>query len=83
MAEMIDKGKYIADFSFVLILIVILFALFNTRGSMADTWIFVNSLSLLVHMILLNSNVPPNVFYLFRTYLNMLRLSSDDLNERA
>jgi hypothetical protein len=28
-------------------------------------------------MILLNANIPPNVFYAFRHYLNILRLSSD------
>ena len=65
------------------LIVSILLLILAPFGTMTDTWIFINSLSMVVHMILLNSRVPPNVFYIFKTYLNIIRLSSDKLNEKA
>ena len=45
------------------------------------TWMFLNSLSLIVHTTLLNSLMPPSVFYVFKKYLDMIRLNSADFNE--
>ena len=42
---------------------------------------FINSLSLIVHTTLLNSLMPPSVFYIFKKYLNLVRWNSPDYNE--
>ena len=41
----------------------------------------INSLSLIVHTTLLNSLMPPSVFYVFKRYLNLVRLNSPGFNE--
>ena len=51
-------------------------------GAQLPTWMFINSLSLIVHTTLLNSLMPPGVWYVFKKYLNLVRLNSPDLNER-
>lgn len=50
-------------------------------GAQLPTWMFVNSLSLIVHTTLLNSIMPPSVFYTFKKYLHLVRLNWPDLNE--
>ena len=42
---------------------------------------FINSLSLIVHTTLLNSLMPPSVFYTFKKYLHLVRLNWPALNE--
>jgi len=43
---------------------------------------FINSLSLIAHTTLLNSLMPPNVWYVFKKYLNLVRLNFPDLNDK-
>ena len=50
-------------------------------GAQLPTWMFINSLCLIVHTTLLNSLMPPSVFYTFKKYLNLVRLNWPDLNE--
>jgi hypothetical protein len=50
-------------------------------GAQLPTWMFINSLSLIVHTALLNSMMPPNVWYVFIKYLNLVRLNWEDVNE--
>ena len=50
-------------------------------GAQLPTWMFINSLSLIVHTTLLNSLMPPSVFYTFKKYLNLVRLNWPQLNE--
>ena len=49
-------------------------------GAQLPAWIFINSLSLIVHTLLLNSLMPPSVFYTFKKYLHLVRLSGPDIN---
>ena len=41
----------------------------------------INSLSLIVHTTLLNSLMPPSVFYVFKRYLNLVRLNIPYFND--
>ena len=41
----------------------------------------INTLSLIVHTTLLNSLMPPNVFYVFKRYLNLQRLNISYFNK--
>lgn len=49
-------------------------------GAQLPAWIFINSLSLIVHTLLLNSLMPPSVVYTFKKYLHVVRLSRPDVN---
>ena len=50
-------------------------------GAQLPTWMFINSLSLIVHTTLLNSLMPPSVFYTFKKYLQIVRLNWPDIND--
>ena len=54
---------------------------FCVIGAQLPTWMFLNSLSLIVHTTLLNSLMPPSVWYVFKQYLNLVRLNWPALNE--
>ena len=41
---------------------------------------FLNSLSLIVHTTLLNSLMPPSIWYIFKQYLHLVRLNLPALN---
>ena len=60
------------------IMIIICFCII---GAQLPTWMFINSLSLIVHTTLLNSLMPPSVFYIFKKYLNIVRLSWPEVND--
>ena len=44
-------------------------------GAQLPTWMFINSLSLIVHTTLLHSLMPPGVFYVFKQYLYLVRMT--------
>ena len=50
-------------------------------GAQLPFWMFINSLSLIVHTILLNSMMPPAVSYVFKKYLYLRRLHWHQLDE--
>ena len=54
---------------------------FAIIGAQLPTWMFINSLSLIVHTTLLNSLMPPSVFYTFKKYLHLVRLNWPALNK--
>ena len=66
------------DISLPVILIILLLCIICAQ---LPTWMFLNSLSLIVHTTLLNSLMPPSVFYVFKKYLDIIRLNSADFNE--
>ena len=72
-ATVLDSFLFIAVISMIIVAASMFLSLISPIGTMTYTWIFINNLSLVVHLILLKSNVPPNVFYTFKTYLNILR----------
>ena len=49
-------------------------------GAQLPTWMFINSLSLIVHTTLLNTLMPPQVFYVFKKYLYLVRMSWQKFN---
>lgn len=46
---------------------------FVSMGSLLPTWMFVNSLSLLAHLPLLNTDMPGNVHFFLNDYLDKVR----------
>ena len=54
---------------------------FISLGSLLPTWIFINSLSLLAHLPLLNTNMPGNVHIFLTDYLDKVRWYDEDFIE--
>ena len=54
---------------------ILIISIFGVIGAMLPTWMFINSLSLIVHTNLLNTLLPPSVFYVFKKYLYFVRMS--------
>ena len=54
-----------------------------TVGSLLPTWMFINALSLIAHLPLLNSNMPANAHYFLRKYLDILRWYHEDTVEQV
>ncbi len=44
------------------------------------TWMFINSLSLITHTPLMNTDMPANAHNFLNRYLDLVRLNWDDLN---
>ena len=78
MADSIDVYKGITDAIILTSLItLILFVGFNAQ--LLPTWIFINSLSLVLHTPLLSINMPSNLHYtLVSRDLDLLRLSTGE-----
>ena len=49
-----------------------------TAGSLLPTWMFINSLSIIAHMVLLKSLMPANAHFFLEHYLNWLRWYDKD-----
>ena len=52
-----------------------------TAGSLLPTWMFINSLQIIAHMVLLKTLMPGNVHYFLTKYLNWLRWYDEDFME--
>ena len=50
-------------------------------GRLLPTWMFLNSMQLIVHTPLFNTAMPANLHYFFKKYLNMVRLNVKSFNE--
>jgi len=50
-----------------------------TAGSLLPTWIFINSLQIIAHMVLIKTLMPGNAAYFLRRYLEWLRWYNKDL----
>lgn len=50
-------------------------------GRLLPTWMFFNSLQLIVHTPLLPTHLPANVHYFLTSYLGFLRLNSLSMSE--
>jgi len=50
------------------------------RGSLVQTWLFINSLQLIAHLPLISSKLPANAHYFLLNFMNMVRLNFDSLN---
>ena len=48
-------------------------------GSLLPTWIFINSLQIIAHMVLLKTLMPANAYYFLSTYFDLLRCYNKDL----
>ena len=57
-----------------LILLLFVFLLLLTGGSLLPIWIFITSLTLLVHTVLFGADMPNDVFYVLKVALKFLRL---------
>jgi len=53
---------------------------FFSLGSLLPLWVFVNSLQIITHSILLHTGMPGNVHYVFKDYLDLVRLNWPALN---
>ena len=74
-----ENIQYI-DFS-VKVLLITTFAMILpviTVGSLLPTWIFINSLQIIAHTVLLKTLMPANAHYFLSTYLNWLRWYNED-----
>ena len=58
--------------------IVILFIGFG--GRLLPTWMFLNSLQLIVHLPLLSTIMPSNLHFFLVKYLNFIRLNADSIS---
>lgn len=71
-ADVLDSGLvYIKAY---VIAIVLGTLAFFSLGSLLPLWVFFNSLQMITHTILLNTEMPGNVFYVFKDYLDLVRL---------
>ena len=52
-----------------------------TAGSLLPAWMFINSLQIIAHMVLLKTLMPGNVHYFLTKYLNWLRWYDEDFME--
>ena len=52
-----------------------------TVGSLLPTWMFINSLQIIAHMVLLKTLMPGPAHYFLTKYLNWLRWYDEDLME--
>ena len=50
-------------------------------GRLLPTWMFLNSLQLVVHTPLLSTNMPSNLHYFLVKYLNLLRMNVEIINQ--
>ena len=66
--------------SFVITVFVPLLMLIGFGGRLLPTWMFVNSLSLLVHLPMISSFIPGNLHFFLIEYLGVLRLHSENLD---
>ena len=66
------------DITWTIVFIILCFCVI---GAQLPTWMFINSLSLIAHTTLLNSVMPPSIFYIFSKYLNLVRFNSPGFNE--
>ena len=65
-------------------LLIITFALILpviTVGSLLPTWIFINSLQIIAHTVLLKTLMPANAHYFLSIYLDWLRWYNEDFFE--
>ena len=52
-----------------------------TAGSLLPTWMFINSLQIIAHMVLLKTLMPGTAHYFLNKYLNWLRWYDSDIIE--
>ena len=79
VAEVLDEAlRYIRAW---IILIVLVAVAFFSLGSLLPLWIFVFTMQIISHTTLLNTNMPGNVHYVFKEYLNLVRLNWPALND--
>ena len=77
-AEILDQGLIYIKGSVVAIVCGIL--AFFSYGSLLPLWVFVNSLQIITHSTLLNTLMPGAVHYVFKDYLDLVRLNWPALN---
>lgn len=77
-AEILATGLVYIKGSVVLIVFSTL-VLFS-YGSLLPMWVFFNSLQIITHSTLLNTLMPGTVHYVFKDYLNLVRLNFTILN---
>ena len=63
--------------AFVLILFI------GLGGRLLPTWMFLNSLQLIVHLPLISSIMPSNLHFFLIKYLNFIRMRADSINEQV
>ena len=61
--------------------LMLIFLFVGLGGRLLPTWMFINSISLIVHTPLLAIDMPANLHYFFLKYLDILRLNSKSLND--
>ena len=54
---------------------------FCLMGSLLPTWMLINTLQLIAHTPLVNTQMPANAHYFIVKYLNIVRLDFDSVNE--
>ena len=69
--ETIDSLDDILDVVWISTMLLILPAI--TAGSLLPTWMFINSLQIIAHMVLLKTMMPGTANYFLNKYLNWLR----------
>lgn len=71
------------DYVFFILLITVLFLLpVCFLGKSLPVWIFLNTLQLVAHMLLLNSSMPGNLHQFLIKYNDLVRLQSHDETQR-
>jgi len=56
---------------------------FASVGSLLPTWMFINTLQLIAHLPLLNSEMPGNAHYFLSKYLDYVRWYDKDFIEKV
>ena len=69
-----DQITEIVDIVMVLACISLLFFL-GINARILPTWMFLNSIQLIMHTVLLSTSMPSNLHYFLMHYLNLIRMS--------
>ena len=62
-------------------ILILTFILIGLGGRMLPTWMFINSMQLIMHTPLLATYMPSNLNYFLVKYLSIIRVASAQLDE--
>ena len=74
-----EKITNIVDIVMFAVFLSLLFFL-GINARLLPTWMFLNSMQLIVHAVLLSTSMPSNLHYFLWHYLNLIRMNPKSLD---